>query len=838
MRLARTPALAALLALAASAPGQGEKPTKVEIGKRGKAATAFVEVPGRGTGTGFCVHPSGLFVTNEHVVRGEEKAEITLVLCPSLADERVLKARVVRTDKDADLALLRVEGTKDLPSLPLGSVKDVSELADVVAFGFPFGRALSPDKKEYPGISVNAGSITALRYKAGELQSIQIDVTVNYGNSGGPVLDDGGKVIGVVAAGVAGGKAGINQAVPVSRLAQFLHTPDIAFAPPELPADAFDKPVRFEARVTAPLPGAPEPAVKLILRVGDAAREFEMKKTGGVWAATVTPPARSGPRRVGITARFGPASVTGTADDLAVKVGSRAAKLSDVRKIEFGPKPAVAFADGTTAEGEASGLGAVEVALGEQTVKLDLTKATQVTVEPPEAIGPVVATVVATAGGKELARAESAVAVKAAPAAVGPGAGDGAAVTPPAFTGEKVAKQLPDVFTEVAVGGGGRCLIFQMPRLKKLAVFDVSEARVTNYIPLAEEKAIYAAGLDAVIVGLPGSGRLERWSLKTFEREKNLSHVGELKNIVMGHAATGLVAVDGTFLDPVTLRPLPFAYADGYPYKKERAWVHEEYPLFPSADGTVYANWDPHHSPSGCGTRVVSGGEIKRHANHDLGHAIPGPDGRWVYTAKGVYSREMRLASPDDAKYGYCLPAVAGDYFLSLTSAGEKDRAGGTFTVYHRAMKGPVGRLDKADHGLVFDHWSRDPWGPYRRVFFVPDAKVIAVLPVSNDRVVLHRFDVDAALESSGLDYLLVTSVAPREVKAGSALTYPVKVKSKHGGVRFRLDSGPKGMAVSEAGVVTWAVPADATGDHNVILTVRDKSGQEVFHTFAVRVAK
>ena len=46
------------------------KPTKVEIGKRGKAATAFVEVPGRGSGTAFSVHPSGLFITNEQVVRG------------------------------------------------------------------------------------------------------------------------------------------------------------------------------------------------------------------------------------------------------------------------------------------------------------------------------------------------------------------------------------------------------------------------------------------------------------------------------------------------------------------------------------------------------------------------------------------------------------------------------------------------------------------------------------------------------------------------------------------------------------------------------------------------
>src|SRR5206468_3772509 len=124
-----------LLALTLPASAQ-EKLTKVEIGKRGKAATAFVEVPKVSTGTAFCIHPSGLFITNEHVVAGA-KGEITLVLNPSLEDQRVLKAKVVRTDKSLDLALLRVEGAKGLPSLTLGSMKGVAELSDVVACGFP-----------------------------------------------------------------------------------------------------------------------------------------------------------------------------------------------------------------------------------------------------------------------------------------------------------------------------------------------------------------------------------------------------------------------------------------------------------------------------------------------------------------------------------------------------------------------------------------------------------------------------------------------------------------------------------------------------------------------------
>ena len=151
-----------LVACELCATAWGEKPSKVEIGKRGKAATAFVEVPGRGSGTGFCVHSLELFVTNEHVIRDAEKADIIVVLEPSHANQREFKPAVVRIDKETDLALLRIEGVDDLPSLTLGSINGIAELAEVIACGFPLIRKLSTDKQEYPAISVNGGSVTAL----------------------------------------------------------------------------------------------------------------------------------------------------------------------------------------------------------------------------------------------------------------------------------------------------------------------------------------------------------------------------------------------------------------------------------------------------------------------------------------------------------------------------------------------------------------------------------------------------------------------------------------------------------------------------------------------------
>ena len=93
-------------------------------------------------------------------------------------------------------------------------------------------------------------------------------------------------------------------------------------------------------------------------------------------------------------------------------------------------------------------------------------------------------------------------------------------------------------------------------------------------------------------------------------------------------------------------------------------------------------------------------------------------------------------------------------------------------------------------------------------------------------------------VEKSGEDYLIVTSNPKQEVKAGTNFTYPIKVKSKQGGLTYKLDSAPMGMLVSPTGVVTWSVPASTTGDHDVILSVRDRSGQEAFHTFVLHIVK
>jgi hypothetical protein len=118
----------------------------------------------------------------------------------------------------------------------------------------------------------------------------------------------------------------------------------------------------------------------------------------------------------------------------------------------------------------------------------------------------------------------------------------------------------------------------------------------------------------------------------------------------------------------------------------------------------------------------------------------------------------------------------------------------------------------------------------------VPDAKAMAVLNGTADKVYIHKVDQEALLEKAGIDYLFVVS-RPGAAVRGSTFKYKPEIKSRKGGAKVKLDAGPDGMKVGGDGTVSWAVPKNfADASASVILTISDKSGQETFHTFTLPV--
>lgn len=155
----------------------------------------------RGIGSGFITSADGYVLTNAHVVDGADEVYVTLT------DKREFKAKVLGADTRTDVALLKIDGVK-LPSLTIGDSGKIRVGEWVVAIGSPFNLENT----------VTAGIISAKSRDTGEyLQLIQSDVAVNPGNSGGPLINMRGEVIGINSqiATLSGGYNGISFAVPI-----------------------------------------------------------------------------------------------------------------------------------------------------------------------------------------------------------------------------------------------------------------------------------------------------------------------------------------------------------------------------------------------------------------------------------------------------------------------------------------------------------------------------------------------------------------------------------------------------------------------------------------------
>ncbi len=169
----------------------------------------FFEREVQEVGSGFIIDPDGRILTNNHVVSGSSALEVTL------PDQSLYKARILHRDIYNDLALIKIEPKSKLKGLNLGNSDGLQVGQKVLAIGNPF---------KLSG-TLTTGVVSSLgRTIQGENQQslegmIQTDAAINSGNSGGPLLDSAGNVIGINTAiyGPNGGSVGIGFAMPINR---------------------------------------------------------------------------------------------------------------------------------------------------------------------------------------------------------------------------------------------------------------------------------------------------------------------------------------------------------------------------------------------------------------------------------------------------------------------------------------------------------------------------------------------------------------------------------------------------------------------------------------------
>ena len=203
---------------AQSAGFSTDEQNNIDIYKSARDATVFITsvvytrtffgvYPEKGTGTGFVISPEGEILTNNHVAGGGAQLTVTL------SDKKVYKARVLGFDPRNDLALIKIDVGRKLPTLRLGDSDHLVVGQKVLAIGNPF---------QFEG-TLTTGIVSSLDRTIDTEERrlegmIQTDAAINPGNSGGPLLDSHGSVIGInTAIYGAQGSIGIGFAMPISR---------------------------------------------------------------------------------------------------------------------------------------------------------------------------------------------------------------------------------------------------------------------------------------------------------------------------------------------------------------------------------------------------------------------------------------------------------------------------------------------------------------------------------------------------------------------------------------------------------------------------------------------
>ncbi len=227
---------------------------------------------GEKTGSGFIVAADGYIVTNRHVVDGTESAGITV----KLQNDEALTATVQHSSDSLDISVLKVDAS-GLPVAQFASSDTLTSGQDVAAIGAPLGLEHS----------VTRGVVSSTSRELEGNTYIQIDAALNEGNSGGPVINGDGQVVGV-AVKIADEAQNVGFAIPSTEVMRFLRDNNVSFtaALGAMPAAEADQGAVEEPSAAGPEAGAE--AVPSPERPSEPEAELRMPKTWIIWPVLIS----------------------------------------------------------------------------------------------------------------------------------------------------------------------------------------------------------------------------------------------------------------------------------------------------------------------------------------------------------------------------------------------------------------------------------------------------------------------------------------------------------------------------------------------------------------------
>jgi hypothetical protein len=266
-----------------------------------------------------------------------------------------------------------------------------------------------------------------------------------------------------------------------------------------------------------------------------------------------------------------------------------------------------------------------------------------------------------------------------------------------------------------------------------------------------------------------------------------------------------------------------------------------------SASGDVFALWRTDASPTGVRILSLRGRTAHLAYRHDsFGYLAPSPDGLTYHTGRvGLFDTDSDVPSDPSSRPPPSpelnLPATDPAYYLGVRglSDGGAPSSGAEVTLY--AADGTrlltIGALEemeavRRDEDTIAHDFTVD-----KRFHFVPAAKLLITVPPTDDRLVLRKLDPASSLDQPDGPECFVTSARLLRARVGGSLIHRIEVRSKARDIRFRLEEGPEGLAVSRDGRLTWKPPESAAGSTvRVRVVVAAPSGSEQIHRLTIRV--
>ncbi|MBS0211413.1 MAG: hypothetical protein JSS27_20930 [Planctomycetes bacterium] len=520
-------------------------------------------------------------------------------------------------------------------------------------------------------------------------------------------------------------------------------------------------------------------------------------------------------------------------------------RFDNVRLFENQQPVQVTRRDGTRVGGKPVGLRPAKFNLGGATVELDIAAIKRIEIRHTEPHRePLQYTLTVRLAGQEIAKQEGTVAILAAASSL-PAAMSTTSFQP--FSGESRQIDLPDPIADVVVARGGQLVLLYLKNSRKLAVYDVNQVKIVRYLSLAMDDALIAAGQDKLVIISPSAGTIERWSLDTFEREtrRTLTLPDPTAAIALGYASQGPLIANNSaktpghaprFIDLQSLAQLDVKIEGSSPRD-----CRADSLVRASANGRTFTWWATETSPNGINVLRLAGSRGQYAYEHSsASYLAPNFDGSYVMTGNYGTFRSDQIAQ--GSVRGYCVPTTHPRFFVNLpapqipairNNAKQNDKT--IATIYSVSGQVPVATLPDIELGAPekLIGWNRSNFTFDKRFVYVVQAGQFLYIPLSNDRLMVRKFDLREALDASGNDYLYVSSLPPSAFRKGEEFSYQLEVVSKPAEFTARLDSGPDGMALSADGKLTWNVPADfADRRIDVIISIENKSGQAVFERF------